>query len=168
VNPPAASPESPAPRESFWQRRIRRPIIGQLKQGITGRKIAATIAIGIVLAIFPILGSTTLLCALAGFLFKLNQPIIQTVNYFSYPLQLALLIPFYRAGETLFGHPHVPLSIPLFIARIRVDFLQFLRDFGLIAVDGIIVWCLLAPILAGLLYLALRPPLLALEKRIAA
>ncbi len=154
-------------RESFWIRRVRNPIIGQLKQGITADKIAATIALGIVLSIFPILGSTTILCAVAAIIFRLNQPIIQLASYSAYPVQLILLIPFYRAGETIFGRPHVPLSIPLFLSRIRADFFQFLKDFGMIAVAGIVVWSLVAPFLGVAIYFFVRPPLRALARKIS-
>ena len=152
--------------ESFWQRRVVAPIVGQLKQGITPEKIALTIALGVVLGIFPILGSTTILCGLAAVLLRLNQPIIQLVNYFAYPLQLALIIPIYRLGETLFRKPHIPLSIPLLFERFRADSGKFLADFGIIALQGIAVWCLLAPVAAALLYYTFRPPLRALAARI--
>jgi uncharacterized protein (DUF2062 family) len=152
---------------SFWNRRVVTPIATQLKQGVTPEKIALTLALGFALSIFPILGSTTILCALAGIALKMNQPIIQLVNYFGYPAQLALLIPFYRAGETLFHQPHVPLSIPLFFQRIHADFLQFLKDFGMIAVQGIVVWCLIAPLLVCAIYFTTRPPLRALARGIA-
>ena len=100
---------APAPPGSFWQRRVVAPIVVQLRQGITPEKIALTIALGgLVLSLFPILGSTTLLCGLAAVVLRLNQPIIQTVNLLAYPLQLALLIPFYRAGERLFGRRSRP------------------------------------------------------------
>ncbi|MFP5305375.1 MAG: DUF2062 domain-containing protein, partial [Gammaproteobacteria bacterium] len=72
----------------FWQRRVVAPIVAQLRQGITPEKIALTLALGAVLGIFPILGSTTLLCAVAGVWLRLNQPVIQIVNYFMYPLQI--------------------------------------------------------------------------------
>ncbi len=155
-------------RESFWQRRIVAPIVAQLKQGITPEKIALTIALGAVLGIFPILGSTTILCGLAAVLLRLNQPIIQLINYFAYPLQLALIIPIYRVGETLFQKPHIPLSIPLLFERFSADFAQFLKDFGIIALQGIVVWCLLAPLAAAILYYASRPALRTLARRVAA
>jgi uncharacterized protein (DUF2062 family) len=154
--------------ESFWQRRVVAPIIGQLKQGITPEKIALTIALGAVLGIFPILGATTILCAVAAVSLRLNQPIIQLVNYFAYPLQLALIIPIYRAGETLFLKPHIPLSIPLLFERFRADFMKFLADFGIIAVQGIVVWCLLAPVAAAILYYTFRPALRSLARRVTA
>ena len=80
---------------------------------------------------------------------------------------ILLIIPIYRAGETLFLREHVPLSIPLIFERFRADFRQFLLDFGLIAIHGIVVWCLLAPIAALLIYYATRPALRALARRTA-
>lgn len=164
VPPPAPLP---APEQgSFWQRRIVAPIVAQFRQGITPEKIALTIALGLVLALFPILGSTTILCALAAVLLRLNQPIIQLVNYLCYPLQIALLIPFYRAGEW-FGTPHLDLSIPQMIERFRAGPWQFMLDFGLIALGGIAAWGVLAPLAAGALYVSLRPVLRALAARTA-
>jgi uncharacterized protein (DUF2062 family) len=152
---------------SFWRRRVVKPIADQLRQGIAPEKIAITVALGLTLSIFPILGSTMLLCGLAALFLRLNQPVIQLVNYFGYPVQLALLIPFYRAGESLFGQPHVPLSIPLFFERLRADVWQFFRDFGLIALEGIAVWCLIAPLLVLALYYTLRPLLRTLSRQLA-
>lgn len=162
-----AEPASPR-RASFWKRRVLTPITNQLKQGITPEKIALTIALGLALSIFPILGSTTILCGLAALLLRLNQPVIQLVNYLAYPVQLLAIIPFYRAGETLFQQPHVPLSIPFLFARFRADVWQFLRDFGMIAVQGIIVWCLIAPVVIAAIYFLVHPPLRALARRTSA
>lgn len=150
---------------SFWQRRIRAPIVAQFRQGISPEKIALTIALGTVLAVFPIIGSTTILCALAAVWLRLNQPIIQLVNWIVYPMQLGLLIPFYRFGE-VFGAPHLALSIPEMIERFRVGPWQFMLDFGLIALGGVAAWLVTAPLVAVVLYYALRPALRALAARV--
>jgi uncharacterized protein (DUF2062 family) len=157
--------EAPA-APSFWQRRVIAPIASQLTQGVTPEKIALTIALGIALGVFPILGSTTLLCALAGILVRLNQPIIQAVNYLVYPLQLVLLIPFYRAGEHLLGREPIPLSVSLLVDRFRADTLQFLKDFGMIGVGGILVWLIIAPVTIAAIYFSTRGPLRALSRRL--
>ncbi len=142
------------------------PITRQLRQGITPEKIAFTLALGFMLSIFPILGATTLLCGLAGVLFRLNQPLIQLVNYLAYPIQIVLLIPFYRAGEHLLGRAPVPLHISRLLERFRADVGQFFKDFGMIAVGGILVWLLAAPIVIGGGYGMLRPALRALSARL--
>lgn len=157
--------KAPAPRASWWQRRVLAPILAQLRQGTTPRQIAFTLAAGSVIGIFPVLGTTTVLCALLGLVLRLNQPIIQLVNYLVYPLQIALLFPFYRAGEWLFRQEPVPLfSIPELMQRFAADPMQFMLDYGLVALFGVVVWLLLAPLLFGALYLALRGPLEALSK----
>lgn len=128
-----------------WRQRLSRQLLDQLRQGTSPEALATAVAAGITLGIFPILGSTTLLCALAGIAFRLNQPAIQAVNYVVYPLQLILLIPFYRLGEKLFGAEPVPiLSIEALTARFEAGPGQFLIDYGLVGLYGIAVWALLA------------------------
>lgn len=162
-----APPATPASRAgSFWSDRVVGPVVTQLKQGITPEKVVLTIALGAVIGIFPILGATTLLCGLVAVWLRLNQPIIQLVNYLAYPVQIILLLPFYRAGETLFGRQHMPLSIPMLIERFRADTGRFFGDFGMIGLGGIGVWCILAPVVGTALYFTLRPPVRALAARV--
>jgi uncharacterized protein (DUF2062 family) len=151
------------------RQRIRDAVVAQLAQGITPEQIALTLALGGLLGIFPILGTSTLLCAIAGIALGLNQPIIQLVNYLVYPLQLVLLLPFYRTGETLFRRPHVPIfSVVELLDRFRAGPLQFVIDYGMVALYGVVVWCLVAVPAAGLLYLILRPVLNRLAGQVRA
>lgn len=147
------------PAESWWKRRIVAPVLAQLKQGVTPEKLALTVALGFVLGVFPLLGSATLLCAVAAWALRLNQPVIQIVNYLAYPAQLALLIPLYRAGSDLFSIPHIPLSITFILEQFRADAGMFFAKFGMIAVRGIIVWLLIAPLATAAIYFILRPAL---------
>ena len=150
----------------FFQTRVVAPILAQLKQGITPEKIALTLALGSVLGVFPIIGATTALCALIAWRLKLNQPIIQLINYLMYPVHLLLLLPFYRAGETLFGQPHLPIfSITELAHRFQADPLRFLADFGMVGIYGVVVWCLVAPPTVAALYFLLRGPLRAMSAR---
>ena len=149
----------------FWSDRFVGPVATQLKQGITPEKVALTIALGVVIGIFPILGATTLLCGLVAVRLRLNQPIIQLVNYLTYPVQIIMLLPFYRTGETLLGRQHMPLSIPMLIERFRENTGRFFGDFGMIGLGGIGVWCILAPLVGTVLYFMLRPPVRAFAAR---
>ncbi len=156
--------EAPAAPGSFWRRRVLAPIVAQFRQGVTPEKIALTLALGVVLSVFPIIGATTVLCAGAAIWLRLNQPIIQLVNWLCVGLQLLLLLPFYRLGE-IFGTPHLQLSIPQLVERFKAGPLQFMADFGLIALGGIAAWCVIAPFVAAALYYALRPALRVLAAR---
>ena len=105
----------------FFHCRVVAPIVALLTQGITPEKIALSLAFGIVLGIFPVLGSTTVLCAAAALVFQLNLPAIQLVNYLIYPVQLFLLVPFIRMGEKLFRVAPLPLSLAQILTMVRTD-----------------------------------------------
>lgn len=146
-------------KEGFFRRRIVRPIVELLRQGVTPEKMALSLALGVALGVFPVLGTTTALCALAALILRLNLPAIQIVNYFVYPLQIALLIPFFRAGEKLFSAPHLPLSAVQILAAVRASFWGATRFLWTTIWHSVVVWCLIAPVLVGFAYVVLVPVL---------
>jgi uncharacterized protein (DUF2062 family) len=149
----------------FFHRRPVRPILDLLRQGVTPEKIALSIALGVALGVFPVLGSTTALCALAALVLRLNLPAIQVVNYFVYPLQIALLIPFFRMGEWLFRSPHLPLSVSQIYAMIHANMWDAIRSLWTTAWHAVIVWCLLAPVFVAIVYAVLAPVLRRVLRR---
>lgn len=147
--------------------RITSLLRAQLTQGATPGKLALTLGLGAALGVFPVLGATTALCLGAGLWLRLNQPLLQLVNYLAYPLQLALLIPFYRAGERVFGAAPVPLlSVADLVQRFQDGPGQFVLDYARVGLYGVVAWALVAPLLVGLCYFALRPPLEGLAQRL--
>ena len=151
--------------ESFSYRRLVRPILRLLRQGVTSEKIALSLALGAVLGVFPVLGSTTALCTLAAITLQLNLPAIQLVNLFVYPLQIALLIPFFRLGERLFHSPHLPLLVPQIYAMIHADMGNAIRSLWTTTWHAILVWSLVAPPCVAALYAVLAPALHRLARR---
>ncbi len=92
-------PAHPPQREGFWSRRVMRPIVNQLTQGVSPHKITLTLALGATLGVFPIFGITSLLCLLLGAPLKLNQVILQSANWmvtWVHPLLLIFLCPPWR------------------------------------------------------------------------
>jgi uncharacterized protein (DUF2062 family) len=157
---------APLAQRAIWRRRLVDPLVAQLRQGITPERIALTLALASVIGVLPVIGATTLLCALVAARLRLNQPLIQLANYLVYPLQLLLLLPFWRAGETLFGQPHLPIfSAGALIARFDAGPLRFVADYGMTVLYGAVVWALIAPFAAALLYAVLRPLLRGLASR---
>ena len=144
-------------KERFLRRRIARPILELLGQGITPEKMALSVALGVALGVFPVLGTTTALCALAALILRLNLPAIQIVNYFVYPLQIALLIPFFRMGEKLFSAPHLPLSITQIVAMAQASFWGATRFLWTTIWHSIVAWCLIAPVFVAVEYGILVP-----------
>jgi uncharacterized protein (DUF2062 family) len=145
--------------QGFFHRRVIRPVLELLRQGSTPEKIALSIAVGLVLGVFPSLGWTTLLCLLAAVIFRLNLPAIQLVNYFAYPLQLALLIPFIRAGEFLFHSVRLSLSLTQILAMIKTDVSHSIKVLWIATVHAIAAWALIAPLAIYILVRILSPML---------
>ena len=148
---------SSSPKGSFWKRRIVAPVVAQLTQGVSPEKIALTLAVGSALALFPILGSTTVLCLVAGIAMRLNQPIIQTLNQALWPVQLPSIYFCIRAGERVFAAPKMPLNIGEMNQLFWAQPSQFFHVFGATALHAVVVWAVLAPIYMSLIYFALLP-----------
>lgn len=138
-----------------------RRIIDLLRQGVTPEKLALSLALGVVLGLFPVLGTTTALCAIAALVLRLNLPAIQLVNYVVYPAQIALLVPFFRLGEWIFRAPRLPLSITQAVAMFRANYWHAMRFLWVSMCHAVVAWCLLAPFGVTLLYAVL---VLALKK----
>jgi uncharacterized protein (DUF2062 family) len=139
------------------QRFVLNPIRDQLTRGITPDKLAWTISLGLMLGVFPIMGTTSLLCFVVGYGFKLNQPILHLFKTLSYPLHIALILVFIRCGQLLNGSPPIPLSIPQLLTRFKESPLQFASDFGLAALHGIEAWLISAIILVPLIHFITLP-----------
>jgi len=151
--------------DGFMQRKLVRPIIELLKEGVTPEKMALSLALGAALGIFPALGWTTALCAIAALTLRLNLPAIQIVNYFMYPAQIALLLPFFRLGEWLFRAPRLAISVPQIYALIHVSLWNAIRVLWTTTWHAIVVWCILAPLIAGGVYMILAPVLRRVLRR---
>ena len=149
----------PSRLKKFWQERVIALIVAQFTQGFTPQKIALTSALGLVLGIFPILGATTALCAIAGVWLKLNQPVIQLVNWLVSPLQLTLILVFVRTGEWLLRAQPVSFSVPELFRKFHESPAKFMQEFGLSGLHGIVAWLLITPLLTALIYFLLLPPL---------
>jgi uncharacterized protein (DUF2062 family) len=142
-------------KRGFVYRRVVGPIVALLTQGITPEKIALSLAFGIVLGVFPVLGSTTILCAAAALIFRLNLPAIQLVNYLIYPLQLFFLLPFIRLGEMLFRAAPLQLSLAQMLAMARADLPHAIATLWLAGVHAMSAWLLIGPPAILLLYFLL-------------
>lgn len=145
--------------KKFWSERVVNLLAAQFTQGFTPQKISLTITLGVTLGIFPILGATTALCALAALWLRLNQPVIQLVNYLFSAVQLALILVFVRLGEWMVHAPPVSFSIPELFRKFHESPSKFMHEFGLTGLHGIIAWLVVAPFLSGLIYFLLLPPL---------
>jgi hypothetical protein len=143
------------------------PILAQLTQGVTPDKIAATLAVGTVCSLLPFLGFTSLLNLGAGLVWRMNQPILQTLNQLLGPVQLALILGYVRLGEAIWGERGDPFTLGEMLRVFRdATFTDFLGRFGWAGVHAFTAWFLTAPLLVAALYFPLRPILRAAAVRL--
>ena len=145
-----------------------RPFLPLLRQGVSPEKIALTIALGIILGVTPVLGSTMLLCTLAAIVFRLNLPAIQLVNGVVYPLQFILLIPFYRLGAWMFGTDASTISLGGVTALIREGVGHAIRTLWVVTMHALLAWLALGMVTLAILYAVLVPLVRQLWRRVQA
>ena len=155
-------------RAGFLRRRIVVPILDLMRQGITPEKIALSLALGITLGVTPVLGSTSILCFLAAVVFRLNGPAIQLVNYFVYPLQFALLIPFIRMGEWIFAARPARISVAQILNLIRADVWGAIATLWTATIHALVAWLFVGSLASLVIYLLLAPALRRLSAALRA
>jgi uncharacterized protein (DUF2062 family) len=146
------------PRRSFWKRRLGDPILALLTQGVTPDKIAATFAVGTAVSLFPFLGFTTTFNIGIGLWFRMNQPLLQAINYLLTPLHLVMILVYVHAGEWIWGAREDRFSISDLITTFRDDSISgFVHRFGWAGIHAFTAWLISVPFIIAGLYYGLRP-----------
>jgi uncharacterized protein (DUF2062 family) len=141
----------------WLQRRIRDPLVAELRLGATPESLAQATATGAAIGVLPFLGLTSLVALAVGRAQKLNPIALQVANYLVTPAQIALIIPFVRLGEYLTGASTMPLNPMEIISAFMDNPWAFLKEFGVAGLHGLLGWTLTVPALAWLGNRALRP-----------
>jgi uncharacterized protein (DUF2062 family) len=156
------------PRPGVVRRTVVDPILALLKQGATPRLLAWSIAIGLVIGIFPIVGTTTVLCVAIAVGLRLNVAAMQVANHLVYPLQILLLIPFVRLGERLAGAERLPLTLEKVQGVFAQGLVPGVTTLATSLGHAVAGWAVAAPFACGVLYLALRPAIERAARAMAA
>jgi uncharacterized protein (DUF2062 family) len=149
---------------SFLQRRLVEPLLAQLRQGVSPRELALCLALGATIGLVPVLGVSTLLCALAALVLRLNMPAIQLVNYLLAPLQLILIIPLLRFGERLAGAPPFPVTLESARALFSQGAVPAVQVLATAIAHATLAWLVLAPLLLIGLFRGLEPIIRHLQR----
>lgn len=148
----------------FFRHRVGTPLMALLRQGVTPEKISLGLALGIVIGVTPLIGSTTILCLLAAFLLQLNPAAIQMVNYLMLPVQLLTLIPFFRAGEWVFGAAHNPITLDGIRRLIQTNLGKAIATLWISTLHALAVWAILGVLAVFPIYRILLTPLRRLAR----
>jgi uncharacterized protein (DUF2062 family) len=131
----------------FFHRFLIGPVMEQIKQGANAEGLAQSLAAAATIAVIPILGATTALCVMVGLRWRLNQPVMQAVNYLLYPLQIILLPVFLYAGALLFGVDPVSFDPKTVFSEFTSEPTLFMSKYGMAGLRACLVWFLVAPLL---------------------
>jgi uncharacterized protein (DUF2062 family) len=111
-----------------------------LRTGLTPHKLAMTCSLGAVVGIFPVFGTTTMLCFGLAIVFRLNVAVIQLVNYLVAPLQILFIIPFIKIGTILFHLNPFPYNTDQLVELFGSDFFLLVKEVGFALLLGAGVW----------------------------
>ncbi|MBK1883516.1 DUF2062 domain-containing protein [Luteolibacter pohnpeiensis] len=153
------------PKLGFWRRWVVAPLKSQLRQGISAERLGWTIGAGVALGIFPVFGARAWLCLLAGWLFKLNQPVLHVFKGLCYPLHLLLLLPFLQIGQELFSQEPLHVSVAAIKASFSNGIGSFLQEFGWVLLHGAAAWAIIAPVILIAVRLISTPILRRLQTK---
>ena len=148
----------------FIRCKILRPLLRQLRGGVTPRRLAWSLALGIVIGISPSVGITTALVVMIAWTFGLNQVASQIGAHAVTPLHLLLFIPFIELGVHLFHTRGLPLNRKQ-IEHLSHHPLRLIREIWQWEWHALIVWGLVAAILMPLLAMYIRRALVLLMRR---
>jgi len=121
---------------------MKRKAAAWLRQGISPRRLALTLALGFAIGCIPVVGIPTVLCLLLALALKLNLPAIQAANYAVMPLQMVLIVPFTRLGGRLFtfGSGHAIEARTL----LHTSPLVLVSRMGGLASQALLAWLVIA------------------------
>ncbi len=134
--------------------------------GASPQKLAWSIAVGLLIGVNPILGSTTVFCLAAAFVLRLNVAASQLANHLAYPFELLLLIPFIRLGDVVFRTAPMPFSAKTLIHAARHNPIALTRQLWTWEKHAFLLWFCLAVVLVPIIALAITPFLRRLLIRI--
>ena len=111
-----------------------------MRQGISPRRLALTLALGFAIGCIPVVGIPTALCLVVALALRLNMPAIQAANYVAMPLQVILIFPFLRLGEWMFPSQKTALTA----AALHESPTKLLWQSGSLAGEAIAAWLVIA------------------------
>jgi uncharacterized protein (DUF2062 family) len=142
---------------NWLHRNILDPLLALLRQGISPDRLALCVAIGVVVGNIPILGVSTILCAVIALAFRLNLAAIQIVQAAMAPTQLLLIIPFVRLGEWILRAPPQPVSVNEGLALLSHGVGHAIAALWDAILHAGFAWVLVAPLAVLLFHKLLNP-----------
>jgi uncharacterized protein (DUF2062 family) len=150
---------------SWIHRRIVLPILALLRMGATPERLAWSLAVGLVVGVNPLLGSTTLLALGVAAAFRLNFAASQLGNHAMYPLELAMFPVFVKLGSLLFRTARLPWEGKQLWLAARAHPWDTTRVLWQWEWHALVVWAAFAVVALPAIALGMEPVLAHMQER---
>lgn len=154
----------PGAVREFVRCRILRPLLRLLRGGVTPRRLAWSLALGVVIGINPSVGITTIMVVMFAWIFGLNQVASQIGAHAVTPLHVLLFIPFMQLGVHIFHTRRLPLDRRQ-IEHLSHHPLRLIHSIWQWEWHALIVWGIVGAVLMPLLAIYIRRTLVVLMRR---
>jgi uncharacterized protein (DUF2062 family) len=152
---------------SAIQRVVVLPVKRLLRMGATPERLAWSLAVGLVVGVNPLLGSTTLLVLGLAALFRLNMVASQVGNHAMYPVEIAMFPVFIKLGSLLFSTQRLPIEGSKLLTAARQHPWDTTRLLWLWEWHALVVWAAFAVVMLPVLGFGLRPVLQHMQQRMS-
>ncbi|TQD89744.1 hypothetical protein C1H46_024738 [Malus baccata] len=142
---------------SIWfNRKVVDPLLEILRRGAEPKLLAFSAALGLTIGLFPICGTTVILCGMAIALLRshCHAPTVMLANVLATPIELSLVVPFLRFGEFISGGAHFPLTSDAFK---KVLTGQASHEVLISIAHALLGWLVVTPLIFAALYMAFLP-----------
>lgn len=130
--------------KNLFSERYIRPLKAFLSQGLSPLMMARTIAAGFCIGIIPVPGTSTLLCTAVSLIFRMNLALIQFINYAVFPLQILLVIPFYKAAARMINSGILQDFPGSLIAEFNTDWWGAFNGSFQVILTAFLIWLVLS------------------------
>eukprot|EP00850_Spirogloea_muscicola_P000111 SM000001S04513 [mRNA] locus=s1:600404:601877:- [translate_table: standard] len=151
-----------------WARqRIVDPALAILRRGGDPKTLSLSVALGFTLGVFPICGLTAALTACVALLMRsrCNVPIMMIANVVATPVELSLIVPYMRLGETIVGSPSLSLTPDALWKALTGKASGSIMQALFHAVLG---WAIVAPFMCWGLYIMCLPAMRQMSRKFSA
>ncbi|XP_078170128.1 uncharacterized protein LOC144564403 isoform X2 [Carex rostrata] len=151
----------------LWQwlnAKIVEPLMQIVRRGAEPKQLALSTAVGLTLGVFPICGTTVILCGVAIAILgnRCNAATTMIFNLVATPIELSLIVPFLRLGEVVSGGPHFELTPDAFKKVITGE---ASKEVLLSIYHAILGWLIATPVILVVLYMISLPCFKLLARR---
>jgi uncharacterized protein (DUF2062 family) len=142
------------------------PVMGMLRHGAQPERLAWSLALGVVVGVNPLLGSTTLVVLGLAALFRLNLVASQVGNHAMYPLQVVMFPVFIKLGSMVFSTRKLPLVGKALWDATKHHPWATTRLLWSWEWHALVVWVVFAAVAFPLIAMGIRPVLEKMARRV--